>query len=50
MLNYTPSLYNFQNGIWGMENKQYGITVELATYLQTRLQLKSFPHIFWIYK
>jgi hypothetical protein len=26
-----------------MENKQYAINFELAAYLQTRLQLKSFP-------
>jgi hypothetical protein len=30
----------------GMENKQYGITFELATHLQTKLQLKSFPTSF----
>jgi hypothetical protein len=51
ILNYTPSLVIFK---MGMENKQYGITFELATYLQIRLQLKNFPHIFfyhfWIYK
>jgi hypothetical protein len=36
-----------------MEKKQYGISFELATYLQIRLQLESFPHTFcyhfWIY-
>jgi hypothetical protein len=27
----------------GMENKQYGINFEIATYSQTKLELQDFP-------
>jgi hypothetical protein len=29
-----------------MENKQYGIKFEIATFSQTKLQLQIFPHAF----
>jgi hypothetical protein len=29
-----------------MENKQYGIDFEIATFSQTKLQLQKFPHAF----
>ncbi len=31
----------------GMENKQYGISFEVATSSQTKLQLQNFPHAFF---
>jgi hypothetical protein len=30
-----------------MENKQYGISFEVATSKQTKLQLHNFPHLFF---
>jgi hypothetical protein len=30
----------------GVENKQYGISFEVATSSQTKLQLQNFPHAF----
>jgi hypothetical protein len=42
LLDYTP-LYSFQNG---SRKQTIWISFALATYLQTRLQLQSFPHIF----
>jgi hypothetical protein len=29
-----------------MENKQYGISFEITTFSQTKLQLQNYPHAF----